>query len=71
MSNNGIKEKIAEIVRKNPKGLTIKEIAKAIGIHRINVTKYIYELVGAGVIEERAVGPAKLYYLKAKVKKGD
>jgi DNA-binding Lrp family transcriptional regulator len=64
LSNSGVKERIVEVLKKNPKGLTIKEIANAVGLHRINVTKYIYELVGEGVLIERIIGPAKLYYLK-------
>jgi ribosomal protein S24E len=64
LSNNEVKERIVEVLKKNPKGLTIKEIANAVGLHRINVTKYIYELVGEGVLIERIIGPAKLYYLK-------
>jgi DNA-binding Lrp family transcriptional regulator len=68
LSNDRVKEKIIELLEKHPEGLTIKEIGKAIGMHRINVSKYVYELIGAGIIKERIVGPAKLCYLK-KVKK--
>jgi hypothetical protein len=55
---------IINILRKNPDGLTLTSIAELTGLHRHTATKYIYELKGAGVINERDVGPAKLCYLK-------
>jgi len=67
LKDNGKKEKIIAVLEKHPEGLTMKEIAKAIGMHRINVSKYVYALIGEGIITERAVGSAKLCYLK----KGD
>jgi hypothetical protein len=55
---------IINILRKNPDGLTLTSIAELTGLHRHTATKYIYELKGAGVINERDVGSAKLCYLK-------
>ena len=59
-----IKEKIIKILRDHPEGLTIVDIAKNLGMHRLTATKYIYSLVGAGIIYQRIIGPAKLCYLK-------
>jgi DNA-binding IclR family transcriptional regulator len=70
LKDNGKKEKIIAVLEKHPEGLTMKEIAKAIGMHRINVSKYIYELIGAGIVKERTIGSAKLCYLK-KVKEDE
>ncbi|MEM5872539.1 MAG: hypothetical protein QXD55_01625 [Candidatus Aenigmatarchaeota archaeon] len=55
---------IIEILKKHPEGLTIASIAKISGLHRHTSTKYIYELIGAGLILQRSVGSAKLCYLK-------
>ena len=55
---------IINILRKNPDGLTLTSIAELTGLHRHTATKYVYELKGAGVINERDVGSAKLCYLK-------
>lgn len=55
---------IINILRKHPDGLTLTSIAELTGLHRHTATKYVYELKGAGVINERDVGPAKLCYLK-------
>jgi predicted transcriptional regulator len=55
---------IINILRKNPDGLTLTSIAELTGLHRHTATKYIYELKGAGIINERDVGSAKLCYLK-------
>ena len=55
---------IINILRKHPDGLTITSIAELAGMHRHTATKYVYELKGAGVINERDVGSAKLCYLR-------
>ncbi len=56
---------IINILRKNQDGLTLTSIAELTGLHRHTATKYIYELKGAGVINERDVGSAKLCYLRS------
>ncbi|MCX6814803.1 MAG: NEW3 domain-containing protein [Candidatus Aenigmarchaeota archaeon] len=55
---------IINILRKHPDGLTLTSIAQLTGLHRHTATKYVYELKGAGIINERDVGSAKLCYLK-------
>ena len=56
---------IINILRKNQDGLTLTSIAELTGLHRHTATKYVYELKGAGVINERDVGSAKLCYLRS------
>ena len=58
-----VRKAIVDALKKHPEGLSIKEIAEAVGIHRINVSKYIYELAALGIIKKRRVGPAVLCYL--------
>jgi DNA-binding IclR family transcriptional regulator len=59
-----ILEKIIALLEKHPEGLTMAEISRAVGLHTINLSKYIYHLIGAGIIRERPVGAAILCYLK-------
>jgi predicted ArsR family transcriptional regulator len=69
VNNNEYTKKIIKILAKHSEGLSITEIAKILGVHRHTITKYIYQLIGAGVVYQRKVGPAKLFYLSKKVKK--
>ncbi|MHA1867358.1 MAG: hypothetical protein ACTSVB_02020 [Candidatus Heimdallarchaeaceae archaeon] len=62
--NNLIRERIIEVLLEHPEGLPIFEIAILIGAHRHTVTKYIYEFAGAGIIQIREIGTAKLCFLK-------
>jgi hypothetical protein len=55
---------IVEALKKHPEGLTILSVAKSTGLHRHTSSKYVRELLGAGILEERKVGPASLCYLK-------
>jgi len=61
---NHIKERIRKVLIKHPEGLHIHQITMLVGVHRHTVTKYIHELIGAGVIYQREVGPIKLCFLK-------
>ena len=63
---NNVKSRILKILKKHPRGLTILEISKEIGMSRHAVTKYIYHLLGEKKIRQREVGTAKLCYLREK-----
>ncbi|NIO44413.1 MAG: HTH domain-containing protein [Candidatus Aenigmarchaeota archaeon] len=67
---NNVKQKIIRILKKHPEGLTTVEIAEKIKMSRHAVTKYIYQLLGEGLIFQREVGTAKLCYLKGRRKHG-
>lgn len=54
---------ILELLRKNPEGLTIKDISTKLKRNRITTRTYLGFLLGSGLIRERRVGVAKLYYL--------
>ena len=68
MTQNHYEERIIELLKSHPEGLTILEISEKLNANRATVTKYIYKLHGAGKIKFRKVGPAKLCYLKKEVK---
>jgi len=63
---NHIKDKIKKVLTEHPEGLSILEIARLIKAHRHTTTKYVHELIGAGILYQREVGPAKLCYLSSR-----
>jgi hypothetical protein len=58
-----IKNKIVEVLGSHPEGLSICDIAKYIFISRQTATKYIFGLVGEGILIEKDVGTSKRCYL--------
>jgi PAS domain S-box-containing protein len=56
-------EKILDLLRENPRGLNIREIAELIGASRISAAKYLDVLAAEGKIEVRAMGKAKIFYV--------
>jgi Fic family protein len=58
-----IKEKIIELLKNHPEGLTLKDIAGKLNVSRVTATKYIFELKGEGLIRRRRVGSGILHYL--------
>lgn len=62
-------EKIIEQVYKNPRGILLSELAKDMDVSNKTIAKRVDILVRAGLIDERIVQRAKLYYPK-EVKNG-
>lgn len=63
---NRIKDKIIKVLQEYSEGLHIMGIAPLVGAHRHTVTKYIHELIGAGIIYQRELGTVKICYLSPK-----
>ena len=59
--------RIKEVLKKNPKGMNVIEIAAAIDMHRQSVTKYLEMLTVAGQVEVKTFGPSKVYYLSQRL----
>ncbi|NIO22630.1 MAG: hypothetical protein GTN38_01200, partial [Candidatus Aenigmarchaeota archaeon] len=64
MNGGSPRELIIGVLKKHPEGLTITAISELTKLHRHTVTKYLYELRGADIIQERTIGPARLCYLR-------
>lgn len=64
MNEDKVKERITEVLKKHPEGLTILNIAASIGINRVTASKYVFCLVAEGIVSQRRVGAAKLCYLR-------
>ena len=69
LNENKIKSRVEKVLKKHPEGLHILKIAELVGVHKHTVTKYIHELIGAGIIEQRTIGPVKLCILARRSKK--
>ncbi len=66
MTKNKVREKIIKLLSKHPEGLTFAQVSREIGMHRNTVTKYLYELSGAGIVKIRDLKTLKLCYLADK-----
>ena len=60
-------KKIRNYLLENPRGLTISEIAKKLDINRNSVAKYLDVLTISGQVEQKSIGPAKIYFLSQRV----
>ena len=61
------KVRIKELLKANPRGMTITDISDRIGINRNSVAKYMEVLTISGHAEMRQLGPAKVFYLSQRV----
>ncbi len=52
---------IKELLEKNPQGMTITDISKALDIYRKTTAKYLDMLLITGQVEMRPFGPVKIY----------
>jgi len=66
-SSEETKEKIYRIIKENPDGLTIQEVARKAGVSRITASIYIHELLGEGRIQQRKIGVYRILFPKEKV----
>ena len=66
-SSEETKEKIYRIIKENPDGLTIQEVARKAGVSRITASIYVHELLGEGRIQQRKIGVYRILFPKEKV----
>ena len=55
-------DQIQELLKHHPKGLTIEDVSRKLGLNRITAAKYLNSLVVAGEAEMREVGRAKIFF---------
>jgi len=58
---------IKEMLRKNPRGMSITDISRELNLNRNSVAKYVNMLLVAGVVEMKTYAAAKVYYLSQRV----
>jgi hypothetical protein len=56
-----------ELLRDNPRGLTIEEISKLLPLNRNSTSKYLNRMLVTGQAEMRTFGPAKVFFLSKRV----
>jgi len=66
-SSEETKEKIYRIIKENPDGLTIQEVARKAGVSRITASIYVHELLGEGKIQQRKIGVYRILFPKERV----
>jgi hypothetical protein len=69
MSNStpdGLVKKVEEFIRASPHGVSIQEVAREFGLTRYNSNGILGQLIGAGKIGVRKIGPVKVHYYKHK-----
>ncbi len=59
--------KIRKVLKDNPRGLTVSDIARRIHLNRNSASKYLEILVVSGQVEMMMQGPAKVYFLSRRV----
>jgi PAS domain S-box-containing protein len=63
----GITFQIKDILKKNPQGMTVTQIAHKTGINRNTVGRYLENLLVSGQVEMRRFGMKKIYALSQRV----
>jgi len=58
---------IKEVLKTNPRGMNVLEIANAIGMNRQSVAKYLEMLAISGYVDIKNFGSAKVYYLSQRL----
>ncbi|KUK69722.1 MAG: Putative PAS/PAC sensor protein, partial [Methanocalculus sp. 52_23] len=59
--------RITELLRSNPRGMSVGEIASSLGINRNTAARYLDMLLVAGQVDKRTFGKAKVYFLSQRV----
>ncbi len=60
-------EKIRELLGDNPRGMSITEISRGLGIHRTTVAKYLDSLQMKGEVDMRVVSTAKIFHPASRI----
>ena len=58
---------ILEILKENPRGMSVRQISEAIGMNRVTVARYLDVLRTSGRVEMVPYGQAKVYFLSHRV----
>ena len=58
---------IKEVLKKNPRGINVIDIAKQVNMNRQTVTKYLEMLIVSGNVDVKTFGPSKVYYISQRL----
>jgi PAS domain S-box-containing protein len=65
--DKNIPELIKEILKNNPRGLTVAEVANKIGVNGQSTGRHLDVLAAAGHVDVRTFGRSKVYYLSQRL----
>jgi PAS domain S-box-containing protein len=58
---------IRELLKKNPRGMSVTQIAEAIGMNRITVARYLDVMRASGQVEMEPYGQAKVFFISRRI----
>lgn len=58
---------IRDILRNNPRGMSVTQIAEAIGMNRITVARYLDVMRASGLVEMEPYGQAKVFFISRRI----
>lgn len=67
MGQESEQSRIRDLLRENPKGLTIEEVSKKLSLNRATAAKYLNSMMLSGQAELRELGRAKIFYLSQRL----
>ncbi len=67
MDTKNFPELIKETLRNNPRGMTVADVAKKIGMNSQSTGRHLDVLAAAGHVDVRTFGRSKVYYLSQRV----
>jgi PAS domain S-box-containing protein len=59
--------RIKNLLKENPKGLTIEEVSKKLSLNRATAAKYLNSMMTSGQADLRELGRAKIFYLSQRL----
>ncbi|MFA4860885.1 PAS domain S-box protein [Methanoregula sp.] len=67
MEKESEQDRIKNLLKENPKGLTIEDVSKKLSLNRATAAKYLNSLMMTGQAELRELGRAKIFYLSQRL----
>jgi PAS domain S-box-containing protein len=67
MEKESEQDRIRNLLKENPKGLTIEEVSKKLSLNRATAAKYLNSMMISGKAELRELGRAKVFYLSQRL----
>jgi len=67
MGQDNEQTRIRDLLKDNPKGLTIEEVSKKLSLNRATAAKYLNSMMMSGQAELRELGRAKIFYLSQRL----
>lgn len=67
MDTRNVPEQVKEVLKSNPRGMTVSEVAQRIDMNAQSTGRHLDVLAAAGHIDVRTFGRSKVYYLSQRV----